>query len=147
MASSLPPTPSDNQRAGSIRSVASNSSIASGVSLTRRSRTRTRAKTLTGGSPGAAEGRARVDALAIAGDQSFLDIGFHDEPMPDGDDPALPFTSSARLETRVPPLRSPRSPQRQEKSRTDPIPDVHQNTALPAYSDFSSGFSQDVRGH
>ena len=38
-------------RPRSIRSVASNSSIASGVSLSRRSRTRTRSKTVTGDAP------------------------------------------------------------------------------------------------
>lgn len=38
------------QRPGSLRSVASNSSIASGVSLARRQRTRLRSKTLTGNS-------------------------------------------------------------------------------------------------
>ncbi|KAF9468148.1 hypothetical protein BDZ94DRAFT_1294609 [Collybia nuda] len=37
------------QRQGSLRSVASNTSIGSGVSLTRRARTRARSKTLTGG--------------------------------------------------------------------------------------------------
>lgn len=41
-------TTSHLDRPHSIRSVASNSSIASGVSLTRRSRTRTRSKTVTG---------------------------------------------------------------------------------------------------
>ncbi|KAK0469843.1 uncharacterized protein EV420DRAFT_1634254 [Desarmillaria tabescens] len=49
MSSSLPMATSEQQRPPSLRSVGSSSSIASGVSLSRRPRTRTRSRTVTGG--------------------------------------------------------------------------------------------------
>lgn len=67
------------QRPASIRSVASNTSTASGVSLTRRARTRVRSKTLTGGS----SNRPDDSSSKISNpDLPYLDKVFSPEPPP-----------------------------------------------------------------
>lgn len=85
------------QRPRSIRSVASNSSIASGVSLSRRSRTRTRSKTVTGAS--------RTDAVPrspLPSDLPYLGAALVQEPEDVLD---APLQEAA-------PERPPRSPHR-----------------------------------
>jgi len=65
------------QRPGSIRSVASNSSIASGVSLARRPRTRTRSRTVTGGSVTAED----VPQFPVSSDLPYLNSPISQEPV------------------------------------------------------------------
>jgi hypothetical protein len=137
--------PNDNQRAGSIRSVASNSSIASGASLTRRSRTRTRAKTLTGGSLTLSDIRSRVDAIAVVGDLLFLDRQLVDEPVVDITTHAFANPSSAGSDSGSPPPRPPRSLQRPEGSRTNIVSAVGKNDERPGVLDFLPGSQQNVR--
>lgn len=89
-----------SQRPGSIRSVASNSSIASGVSLTRRARTRARSKTLTGGSSPRPDGLPQNPVSELA----YLDKAYVQEPVQ-----SLPLTPTEPLSA---PPRPPRSPHR-----------------------------------
>ncbi|RDB26279.1 hypothetical protein Hypma_006504 [Hypsizygus marmoreus] len=88
------------QRQGSIRSVASNSSLASGVSLTRRARTRIRSKTLTGGSSPRPINLSKDPQSELP----YLEKAFVQEPIP-----SLPTTPS---EVSNAPPRPPRSPHR-----------------------------------
>jgi hypothetical protein len=104
LSSSLSPTMANplpgqgTQRQGSLRSVASNSSIASGTSLTRRARTRARSKTLTGGSS------ARSDKLqSPISELPYLDKVNVQEPL----EQSSPSPLGA-------PPRPPRSPHRTE---------------------------------
>ena len=114
--------PNDSQRTPSIRSVASNSSIASGVSLTRRSRTRTRAKTLTGGSTGGVETRIRAETVNATSELPYLDKPLVDEPTTDIQaDPTIVPSSPTGLDLGVPPPRPPRSAQRPDIARSDPV--------------------------
>ncbi|KAG6917008.1 hypothetical protein DXG01_004273 [Tephrocybe rancida] len=94
MADQQPP-----QRPASIRSVASNSSIASGVSLTRRARTRTRSKTVTGGPS------SRLDSVpkSPASEIPYLGTKFTQEPIP-----YLPPTPTESQGAPPRPVRSPR---------------------------------------
>lgn len=91
------------QRPGSIRSVASNSSIASGVSLARRPRTRTRSRTVTGGSMRPEDIPQFPDSSALP----YLSSPISREPVGE-------HVTSQPIPLTVPPLRPPRSPQRQE---------------------------------
>jgi hypothetical protein len=91
------------QRPGSIRSVASNSSIASGVSLARRPRTRTRSRTVTGGSMRPED----IPQSPASSDLPYLNSPISREPV--GEHP-----TSQPIPLTAPPLRPPRSPQRQE---------------------------------
>ncbi|KAF8149856.1 hypothetical protein B0H34DRAFT_801992 [Crassisporium funariophilum] len=91
------------QRPGSIRSVASNSSIASGVSLSRRPRTRARSKTVTGVSPFAED----VPQIPEASNLPYLAGPIVQEPFEEQ-------TSSSQSPSDLAPVRPPRSPQRPE---------------------------------
>jgi len=86
-------------RPPSIRSVASNSSLASGVSLSRRPRTRTRSKTVTGAS-GEPESVPRSPGLS---DLPYLAANFTLEPE---------HTSATLSSLDMPPPRPAKSPQR-----------------------------------
>lgn len=92
----------DIQRPHSVRSVASNSSIVSGVSLARRARTRTRAKTLTGATSSRVDGTL---ARPNTADLLYFDKGIVQEP-------GL-ITS---LESMPAPQGPPRSPNRPESA-------------------------------
>ncbi|TFK40304.1 hypothetical protein BDQ12DRAFT_734302 [Crucibulum laeve] len=93
-------------RPASLRSVASNSSIASGVSLTRRPRTtRTRSKTVTGGSSGRSDQPNDRDPSELP----YLDTPYVQEPLPVGNSS---FSSQEPLS--LGPVRPPRSPHRLE---------------------------------
>ena len=85
------------QRPPSIRSVTSNASTASGVSLTRRSRTRTRARTLTGA--------PQANHVALQEKRASIEL-----PIRDQDNSLLSTSISLPLE--CPPPRPPRSPHR-----------------------------------
>ncbi|KIM39770.1 hypothetical protein M413DRAFT_446685 [Hebeloma cylindrosporum] len=91
------------QRPGSIRSVASNSSIASGVSLARRPRTRTRSRTVTGGSMRPED----IPQFPASSDLPYLNSPISQEPVGEQ-------AISRLIPLTAPPLRPPRSPQRQE---------------------------------
>ncbi|KAF8992854.1 hypothetical protein BDQ17DRAFT_1369018 [Cyathus striatus] len=89
-------------RPGSIRSVASSSSIASGVSLTRRPRTRARSRTVTSPS------QRNVDSpTSPVSELPYLDRPLIQEPHPDA-------SSSSQEPLTISPARPPRSPQRLE---------------------------------
>ncbi|KAF5371858.1 hypothetical protein D9615_009561 [Tricholomella constricta] len=89
------------QRPCSIRSVASNSSIASGVSLTRRARTRARSKTLTNtSSPRLPDSLPKSPASELP----YLGVNSAQEPVPN-----LPNSPNEALAA---PPRPPRSPRR-----------------------------------
>ncbi|KAF8071721.1 hypothetical protein FPV67DRAFT_1622263 [Lyophyllum atratum] len=92
----------ETQRAPSIRSVASNSSISSGVSLTRRARTRARSRTLTGASsprlPDTSLPKSPTSELAYLGTTSVQE-------------PAISFPTSP-IESLGAPPRPARSPRR-----------------------------------
>ncbi|KAF8899946.1 hypothetical protein CPB84DRAFT_1847508 [Gymnopilus junonius] len=96
------------QRPGSIRSVASNSSLASGVSLSRRPRTRTRSRTVTGSTERRPEESPALPL--VQSDLPYLAGPIVQEPLEDH-----PVTSSQDPLT-GPPTRPPRSPQRLEVS-------------------------------
>ncbi|KDR76319.1 hypothetical protein GALMADRAFT_156407 [Galerina marginata CBS 339.88] len=89
------------QRPGSIRSVASNSSIVSGVSLSRQPRTRMRSRTVTGAT------ESPEGPPATPSDLPYLSGHFVQEPLED-------LTNSSREPLTGPPPRPPRSPQRLE---------------------------------
>lgn len=91
------------QRPGSIRSVASNSSIASGVSLARRPRTRTRSRTVTGGSMRPED----VPQFPASSDLPYLSSPISREPVGEQ-------ATSQPIPLTAPPLQPPRSPQIQE---------------------------------
>lgn len=101
MASSSPVAVTDYpilHRPNSRSSVASNSSVASGTSLSRRPRTtRARSRTITGGSPNA--------VTEVFPGLPYLEKPLVDEPDPQLS-PGLPQANSPH------PLRPPRSPQR-----------------------------------
>jgi hypothetical protein len=124
--------PIGTQRPASIRSVASNSSIASGVSLTRRARTRTRAKTLTGGSAGVTDSRARAEAISGASQLPYLDKPLVDEPIIDQNAQSRDLPAPSGLDSGPAPPRPPRSPQRPDTARGDPVSPVCQpSSAAP----------------
>lgn len=87
-------------RPGSLRSVASNSSLGSTVSLSRRPRTRARSRTVTG-SPRPGD----VPPSPLPSDLPYLGGAIVQEPL-EAPDASSPGALSA------PPIRSPRSPQR-----------------------------------
>ncbi|KAG6810489.1 hypothetical protein H0H92_011669 [Tricholoma furcatifolium] len=84
------------QRPPSIRSVASNSSIASGVSLTRKPRTRARSRTVTGGS------HLEPVRKSSAAELPCFVANLTDEPLP----------LSSNIDIQSPPPRPSRSPRR-----------------------------------
>lgn len=96
------------QRPGSIRSVASNSSLASGVSLSRRPRTRTRSRTVTGSTERRPGETPAVPLLQS--DLPYLSGPIVQEPLEDH------TTTSSQNPLSEPPTRPPRSPQRVEVS-------------------------------
>jgi len=94
-----PSSPSMDQRPRSLRSVASNSTISSGLSLSRRPRTRKRSKTVTGSSSCPEEA-----PLPVQSDLPYLSGSTAQEP---NENSALGLSGLSGL-----PPRPPKSPQR-----------------------------------
>lgn len=101
------------QRATSIRSVSSNASHASGVSLARRSRTRTRARTLTSPPAGIISHEA-VEEPRVSSELPYLDKPLEEnqvEDLPHPDAPPLPSLASGVNNAHPRPPRSQRPPE------------------------------------
>ena len=108
LASLEPAMPDDILRPPSAASVYSVASATSAPNITRRQRTRTRSKTVTGAPP--------TPRSPVFSELPYLDKPFHQEP------------ATSDTATQHPPVRPPRSPARLEDSATPST----QNTELAA---------------